>query len=230
LFVLPSILSLGASSGPDSTVAYLQSSFEQTNRQGETEESVRGVFHYVPARSRILLEVHDPVVQWIVIDSAETMVYYPNEKQVFRLTGGSLSPYQIFAAFWEGAPLETGLSSLGFEACSTSIRGDSLESWWKPTVGIRGDEVRVRWVFRNDYPVCIEFHGRDGKIVEGLRFGGYVESRKGRIPLEIEAEQHYPEPSWERIVFSPPLPSSHVPAFIREFTIPDDVRLGADRR
>jgi hypothetical protein len=204
------------------TTTYLAASFEQVNERNGVEETARGVLHYLPERGRILLEVRDPLVQWIVIDSTETTVYYPDVKKTIRLGGVGLSPYQVFVAFWRNAPVETGLSSLGFEACSTRVRGDSLESWWKPAPGLGADDVRIRWIFRNDDPVRIDLHGKRGRLLETLRFGSYVESGGGRVPLEIESERFQPEAERERIVFSLPVRSEQPPAAILEFPIPDD--------
>lgn len=224
VLLLAASLPLGICPAAHGADAYVRAPFLQVDESLNGEESARGIFHYLGDRRRVILEVVDPLSQWIVANSAETSVYYPESGETFRMEGAGPSPYQIFAAFCEGAPWETALSVPGFEPCSTAIRGDSLESWWEPASRTGEKGARVRWVIVEDLPSRFEVRDGEGRAIVTIRFDRFVEFEGKRVPLEVVSETLGEGIERQSITFSLPTFSVDAPESIRSFSVPRGTR------
>jgi hypothetical protein len=173
---------------------------------------------------RLIIKVISPLSQYMIIDSLETIVYYPNERKVLiiRRTVRSFIPlFQTFVGFFRN---DNPIPVLNFRISESQRKGDSLITRWTPRdkkVKFSGNLEMIYW---RDMPVSTTSYDRKGRIVAQMLYSQDTTINGRHVPLHISSRLIQGKDALiETMSFRSLALDADIPPEVRGFKVPDDI-------
>ena len=207
----------------DTLKTFIANFHREYTKKGEKENLEGEVFYdFVLKKLYILLQM--PVKQWMILQGFETIIYYPDEKQAFRLKSKIDAVMPFFQAFIGCMQEDFGLSSLGYSLANYVRKGHVLTSNWNPPPRFAKLLGKAILVYDSRRLIRVEYRNPSGHIMREGTFGQHIQYGGYFFPLEISIISKSPaEPELEKILYLNPILNAPFPKKIKEFNIPASV-------
>lgn len=194
--------------------------FTRTVTRTGNEERSGGTIYWDSTRT--IVQIRDPLNQWMYLTDTSTILFYPDENRVLQIK--STSPAALpFLNLFTGAVKETfGLPEMGYTIQRNEMRGDTLFTYWDPDEYDRKTKGIVIIALLNDKIVSSESWDPGGKRLIKTVFRNHFTYKSVPFPMEMTLENYAGNESFTEIVhFFNPVFDKSTPGEILEFTIPD---------
>jgi outer membrane lipoprotein-sorting protein len=189
------------------------------NKYGKSERTAGDVY-YTP--ERIILNVTEPIAQWIIVHQYQTILYYPDQNKGIRLKSQQQSFVNFVNTFLASAQEDYNLSTQDFLLYENDFKGDSLYSYWQT------DKAKVNFtlIHYDNRLVKVESRDEENNFFTSVAFAEHVLFAGRYYPSRMVFTQIYKgDKSKEVVIFSEICFNQSFPAEIENFTIPENAEL-----
>lgn len=225
LVLMLSILLLIVNAFPQ-VIKTFSAEFIREYREGNKREVVEGKIYFQADSKRLVILVVTPVTQWMVLSGNETLIFYPDSLQAFRIKMQISSYMPFFEAFILVMKEDYGLTKLGYTLSHYERKGNTVVSYWKPQkklAKILGEYVLA---YRDNRLIYAELKDAKNRMTSKVEYSSHFFYGGTYFPLEVlitvkkEAEVISEKVIYKNHSFNSPLPSEVV-----NFKIPDGTKI-----
>ena len=207
---------------------YLSLDFERELIENEKTEQLAGTLHYDAKTARVVVEVTKPLKQIMVVTNNVLEIYYPVERQAFRIMSKGPVPLPFVESIIQSAQAEYSLTAVGYSLDKHEIADDMLYTYWIPPDKAKEKIGAVVLGIRDDRILSTEVKNPKGDTIARSQYQDHSKLGISFIPMTVtsktfgaksEVLQH------ERIVYSNPQVNAETPNPILYFTIPISVQV-----
>lgn len=188
------------------------------------KETISGRVFYDVNLKKLLIRVDQPLRQWMVLEGRETIIYYPDKKQAFRIKTQIEAVMPFFQVFIGCVEEDFGLGRLGYAMAGYEKKGMSLTSNWTPPKNMAKNLGDVVLVYESNRLVSAEYKTPKGAPASKGTFGRHIPFGGYFFPLEISIESKYEGGSTtEKVAYVNPEFNGALPEDVRAFKLPPGV-------
>lgn len=199
--------------------------FHKVKHAGGDVEKISGtLYHRAP--DWMLIQVKEPVTQWMLLTGNQMLLYYPETKKVYEITNSRRSMLMPFyMAFLSAGKEDFGLSQNGFTMANYSIEEGRLISTWTPPPQLQNILGDIILEFLNSKLISVRMLDLKGKLLNETFFSNHVSIGSTHLPMKIliKKENHSgfsDEISFSNFSFNVPFPEGIV-----DFHIPENLSI-----
>lgn len=219
VLMLPLMLALMAGGSTDKG---LMVDFSRTvENPGEAKELVAGSLYY-QAPQTMMLEVKQPVHQWLFFKRQQLDIYYPEEKRAFHIMSETNPLNLPFATAFVGNSRENfGFPEMGFTVSRTETKDDTLWTTWAAPKQVEKYIKNARTAELKGKLLLMESFTADGKLSTRAIFKSHAKYNAAYFPMEIY-NGYQSAKGWvkESVVFSNARTLKTLPDTLLNFRIP----------
>lgn len=199
--------------------------FTRIITKDSSNEVVKGIIYY-QADKRTILNVTEPLYQWMIFEDSIMLIYYPNEEKAFRFRSKNPFSLPFFQAFVGVIRNDFGLSEAGFSLAKSEIKGETLLSYWEPPKQLKKLFSNAIIGQTKDKLVFVEMQDPKGKKMMKTTYRNHFQYGKTFFPLEITSVIYQKGSSTvEKIVYANPQFNVPLPQEVVNFEIPANVEI-----
>ena len=192
------------------------------------KEQIEGTLHYDVEKSRVVIDVKNPIKQIMIAKENKLEIYYPEQKQAFRFISAGPVPLPLVETIIQSTQAEYGLTAIGYTLNKHDIVDDILYTYWKPSEKAKDKLGTVILGIQNDRLISAEVKNPKEILVARTLYQKHKRIGVAYIPMQVIAST-YGENSdiirQEKILFSNPQANIENPDPILNFTIPRSVKV-----
>lgn len=199
----------------------------ELTENGKTEH-IAGTLHYDVKAARVVVEVTEPVKQIMVVKDNVLEIYYPVEKQAFRLISEGRVPLPFVESIIQTTQAEYGLTAIGYTLDKHDVVEEVLYTYWKPPEKAKDTLGNVILGMHNDRLVSAEVKNPEGYIIGRSRYQNHSKIGINYIPMAVISSTYDAKSEViqrEQIVYSNPEVNTKTPNPMLNFTIPESVEV-----
>lgn len=199
----------------------------ELTENGRTEY-IAGTLHYDVKAARVVVEVTQPVKQIMVVKDNVLEIYYPVEKQAFRLISEGRVPLPFVESIIQTTQAEYGLTAIGYTLDKHDVVEEVLYTYWKPPEKAKDTLGSVILGMHNDRLISAEVKNPEGYIIGRSRYQNHSKIGINYIPMEVTSSTYNAKSEViqrEQIVYSNPEVNTKTPNPMLNFTIPESVEV-----
>lgn len=199
----------------------------ELTENGKTEH-IAGTLHYDVKAARVVVEVTEPVKQIMVVKDNVLEIYYPVEKQAFRLISEGRVPLPFVESIIQTTQAEYGLTAIGYTLDKHDVVEEVLYTYWKPPEKAKDTLGNVILGMHNDRLVSAEVKNPEGYIIGRSRYQNHSKIGINYIPMVVTSSTYDAKSEViqrEQIVYSNPEVNTKTPNPMLNFTIPESVEV-----
>ena len=185
-------------------------------------DTINGNLHWF--ENRMVIKVTAPIVQFMSIDSLQTIIYNPMEQKGIRInrkTAAFLPFFNTFIGFFKG---EQVVPQANFTIRASVKKNDSLYTEWGPDGNAASFRGKFETVFYRDKPIRATTYDKKGNLLYRMSFGHDTLIDGAHIPLRISTQTQVPSGSmFEDVEFRNISINQPIPSEITNFKIPAGV-------
>ena len=212
--------------GQGAVLETFQADFARESSSGVKGEILRGRVSFEASAGRLLVEVSGPVHQWMVLQGKETLLYYPEQQQAFRMISKTDTSMPFFKVIWSCFKEDFDLARQGFKMARYEKKGTTLLSIWTPPANLSKLVGEATLEYDGNKLMRVEHKTAHGNMLsravfrQHTVFGGYA------FPLEVAISYGSKQGvTDERVVYSNPRFNTPLPAVVRDFKIPAGIKV-----
>lgn len=207
------------------TMANLVVDMKRTVINKGKAEVVKGAIFYQPP-DEILLHITEPVNQWMKFKDKSLLIYYPEEKQGFRIQADVPFSLPFFQAFLGVMNEGLGLTEMGFTLDRNEIRADTLTTYWLPPKKAKRVLGPILIGLVNDRLVFMEMRNNKGKSIGRVSYVDYKKVGEIWLPLTVSAVRFQgKDTTYETVIYSNPRLNMNLPKEVTDFNMPEGVEV-----
>lgn len=196
--------------------------FIRTKALKNNTETVTGTLYQ--SGDRIIINVTAPVAQFVVIDSASTLIYNPGERSAIQFHRRNTVVMPLFQTFLGFLQNDQIAPPPGFIMGTSERQGDSLRIRWVPEPRKTSLHGRFETIYCKDKPVRAGMYDKRGNLIYSQRFSRDLLVHGHHVPLLISSQTLQDSDTLnETVLFSNFAAEEVVPDEILRFKIPADV-------
>jgi len=189
-------------------------------------ETVTGKIFYEADSNKLLIEVEKPLHQWMILQANETLVYYPETKQAFRLISKVEAVMPFFKIILGCFKEDFGLAQQGYTLAHYEKKGSVLLSTWNPPKNLSKLVGEAILEYDANKLMRIEHKTPKGNLLSRAVFKQHTPFSGYFFPLEVTFSYRSNQDSAEeKVVYIRPQFNAPLPAEIKEFKIPPGVKV-----
>jgi len=199
----------------------------ELTENGKTEH-IAGTLHYDVKAARVVVEVTQPVKQIMVVKDNVLEIYYPVEKQAFRLISEGRVPLPFVESIIQTTQAEYGLTAIGYTLDKHDVVEEVLYTYWKPPEKAKDTLGSVILGMHNDRLISAEVKNPEGYIIGRSRYQNHSKIGINYIPMAVTSSTYDAKSEViqrEQIVYSNPEVNTQTPNPMLNFTIPESVEV-----
>lgn len=194
-------------------------------KENKSEEIVKGCIYY-QAPAKIVVEVYEPVNQWMFFEGNILFIYYPKEQKAFRIRSKNPFVLSFFQSFIGVVKNDLGFYEIGFSLVKREIRNDTLITYWKPSKKIKKILGNAVVGAVKDKLIFVEMQDAKGKKFVKTTYNNYFQYNKTFFPLEISSVMYEKKDSiFEKVIYSNPKLNVPLPQKVVDFKIPTNIEI-----
>jgi len=200
--------------------------FTREYSESNTKEIIKGKIYY-RAPSKTVIKIENPIVQWMILEGKEMIIYYPDDKKAFRIIS-TWNPFSMpfFQAFVGVVKEDYGLTELGYTLANYETNDNSLISHWNPPKNLSKFLGEFILEFKDNKIIRVELRNAKGKTLSKSLYKNHILYGATYFPLEIFTIKYLKSGStFERIVYRNPQFNSSLPQEVIDFKIPADIKV-----
>ncbi|HAJ80607.1 MAG TPA: hypothetical protein DCO75_12650 [Fibrobacteres bacterium] len=182
-------------------------------------DTIMGTFYIFD--NKMVSYVKYPVLQIMVIDSLQTLIYYPNEKTALfykRTTSAIMPLFNMFLSFFYDRQF---LSEINFILISSQKKDDTLITSWSTNNKKKKLTFTADMAFYNDKPLYCKTYNYKKDLTNKIDFFDYIIINGHDVPMKIQSTATENKKIFnESIQFTNPSINQPVPKEIKEFHVP----------
>lgn len=202
--------------------------FTRELTENDKTEHIAGILHYDVKKSRVVVEVTEPLRQIMMVKDNVLEIYYPVEKQAFRFISQGRIPLPFIEAILQSTQAEYGLTALGYTLNKHNVVEEVLYTYWKPPEKAKDKLGPVILGMRDDRLISAEVKNPKGHVIARSRYQNHIKIGVNYIPMGVTSSMYGAKSEvlqQERIVYSNPQINTESPNPILNFTIPESVEV-----
>lgn len=197
----------------------LRVSFTKIESRASAADTVIGTVHSFDGR--MVIAVTSPIIQYMLIDSAKTLIYNKDERTAIQLQqkGRLFLPFfHTFIGFFGG---DQAIPVMDFKIRGSRKSGDTLVTTWAPKDKKTGFKGRIETVYWKDRPVQTRSLDNRGRELSRMEFSNDSLVNGRHVPFGIVtftpngAGMQREEVTFRDLAIGEPVPDS-----IKTMTIP----------
>lgn len=210
-----------AAQEPNAPFSTVSGHFELYRTSGNAVDSTTGDFYYF-GPEKMLINVRQPLDQFLLIEKTVISIYYPDDHRAFRLESEKPPLLPIVPGLLAALRSDNGIAEYGFKVKSQKMKADTIITrWFHPKLKKVGHydiaeiDRRLAWTNyempKSDMRLFTYF--QDYQVIDGINFPHRISSKlwnKEGLTLE-------------EVAFSKIIPDAEFSDKIQNFRIPDDV-------
>ena len=199
----------------------------ELTENGKTEH-ITGTLHYDVKAARVVVEVIKPVKQIMVVKDNVLDIYYPVEKQAFRLISEGRVPLPFVESIIQTTQAEYGLTAIGYTLDKHDVVEEVLYTYWKPPEKAKDTLGNVILGMHNDRLISAEVKNPEGYIIGRSRYQNHSKIGINYIPMVVTSSTYDAKSEViqrEQIAYSNPEVNTKTPNPMLNFTIPESVEV-----
>lgn len=199
----------------------------ELTENGKTEH-IAGTLHYDVKAARVVVEVTEPVKQIMVVKDNVLEIYYPVEKQAFRLISEGRVPLPFVESIIQTTQAEYGLTAIGYTLDKHDVVEEVLYTYWKPPEKAKDTLGSVILGMHNDRLISAEVKNPEGYIIGRSRYQNHSKIGINYIPMVVTSSTYDAKSEViqrEQIAYSNPEVNTKTPNPMLNFTIPESVEV-----
>ena len=206
----------------------LSMDFTREISENGKKEQIEGTLHYDVEKSRVVIDVKNPIKQIMVAKENKLEIYYPEQKQAFRFISAGPVPLPLVETIIQSTQAEYGLTAIGYTLNKHDIVDDILYTYWMPPEKAKDKLGTVILGIQSDRLISAEVKNPKEILVARTLYQKHKRIGVAYIPMQVIAST-YGENSdiirQEKILFSNPKANIENPDPILNFTIPRSVKV-----
>ncbi|MYH79093.1 hypothetical protein F4009_16145 [Candidatus Poribacteria bacterium] len=199
----------------------------ELTENGKTEH-IAGTLHYDVKAARVVVEVTEPVKQIMVVKDNVLEIYYPVEKQAFRLISEGRVPLPFVESIIQTTQAEYGLTAIGYTLDKHDVVEEVLYTYWKPPEKAKDTLGSVILGMHKDRLISAEVKNPEGYIIGRSRYQNHSKIGINYIPMVVTSSTYDAKSEViqrEQIAYSNPEVNTKTPNPMLNFTIPESVEV-----
>ena len=199
----------------------------ELTENGKTEH-IAGTLHYDVKAARVVVEVTEPVKQIMVVKDNVLEIYYPVEKQAFRLISEGRVPLPFVESIIQTTQAEYGLTAIGYTLDKHDVVEEVLYTYWKPPEKAKDTLGNVILGMHKDRLISAEVKNPEGYIIGRSRYQNHSKIGINYIPMVVTSSTYDAKSEViqrEQIVYSNPEVNTKTSNPMLNFTIPESVEV-----
>ena len=162
----------------------------------------------------------------MILKGNETIIYYPDELQAFRIISRNPASMPFFQAFIGAVKEDYGLSDLEYTFSSYKREDNILVSYWDPPKNLSNFLGKFTLKYKDNKLVYVESINANGKILSKASYKNHILFAGTYFPLEISIAKFMNSSSTlEKVIYKNLQFNSPLPQEITAFKIPADVKV-----
>lgn len=197
--------------------------FNRTTHRGSKEEIVKGTIYY-QTPDLILVQVNDPLNQWMKFEGETLVIYYPDEQKGFRILSQYPFTLPFFQTFVGMVKEGFGLADIGYTLNRNETRGETLVTVWAPPEKTKNVLGNIIVGMVEDRIAFTEMLNAKGKKIARATYADCFSYNGHFFPLTVSSTQWLAkETTSEEISYREPQFDVELPEEVTGFQIPDSV-------
>lgn len=197
--------------------------FARRLKENNSEEMVKGIIYY-QAPKKIVLNVTEPLHQWMIFEDNILFIYYPKEQKAFQIYSKNPFMLSFFQAFVGIIISDFGLSEKGFFLIKSEKKGDTFITYWKPPKEKEKMLGNIIVGMIEEKLVFIEIQDVKGKKFIKTTYNNHFRYNNTFFPLEIISIKYEKKDSVvEKVIYENPRFDVPLPKEIVDFKIPNNI-------
>jgi hypothetical protein len=201
----------------------LRAEFVRTTKSSSSQETVRGTLFF-QAPARVILNVKEPVVQWVVFEADGMLLWYPADGRAWRFA--EKQPSVIgFSSTFVGVPRDDfGLADAGFALERSEDREEALFTYWKPPAALSRSIGGATIGSRARSPYLLEVKDPKGEFLARVTYLTFVNFGSLAIPSRVElVQKDRGDIITEEVLYSGHQFNTELPEEVSHFHLPPGV-------
>lgn len=181
---------------------------------------------YYQTPKKIVLNVIDPLLQWMVLDSNVLLIYYPDDRKAFQIKNENPFSLPFFEVFLGINKDDFGLSEIGYSLSNNEIKSDTLFTYWKPPEQAKNTLGEIIVGLVENKLVLIEIRNAKKKILAKSTYYNHVRYNNSFFPMEIVTVRNLKKSSiYEKVIYNNLQVNIPLPKEVLSFKIPADIEI-----
>jgi hypothetical protein len=181
---------------------------------------------YFDVKGFTLAEVVSPVTQWMKLSGNHTVIYYPVEKEAFDIESNNAANLPFAQALIACTQDDYGLGRAGFTLANTRLADDTLELTWAAPKELQKVMGNIVLTLADNKVTIIETFDAKKRLIGRTEYNDYADFDGHAFPQRIVARQYQEKKTViETIFYSNIRVNPEFPAAVREFSIPDSIKV-----
>lgn len=207
----------------------LSLNFTRELTENEKTERIVGTLHYDIQTMRVAVEVTQPVKQIMVAKDNILEIYYPVEKQAFRLISEGPVPLPLVESILQATQAVYGLTALmGYTLDSHDVIDGVIYTYWNPPDKEKDKLGIIILGKRDDKLISAEVKNPEGNLAAKTLYQNHTKIGINYIPMKVTSSAYGTQSEvlrYEKIVYSNPQVNVDPPNPMLNFTIPESVKV-----
>lgn len=222
------IISIFCTTPHAAPLKYLSLDFERELIENEKTEQLAGTLHFDANAARVVVEVMKPLKQIMIVENNILEIYYPVERQAFRIMSKGRVPLPFVESIIQSAQAEHSLTAIGYSLDKHEIQDDMLYTYWIPPDNAKDKIGAVVLGMRDDRILSTEVKNPKGDTIARSQYQDHSKLGISFIPMTVTSKTYGSQSEvlqHERIFYSNPQVNAETPNPILNFTIPESVQV-----
>lgn len=202
--------------------------FSRELTENEKTEQITGTLHYDANAARVVVEVMKPLRQIMVVTDNVLEIYYPVERQAFRIMSKGRVPLPFVESIIQSAQAEYRLTAIGYSLDKHEIQDDMLYTYWIPPDKAKDRIGAVVLGIHDDRILSTEVKNPKGDTIARSQYQDHSKLGISFIPMTVTSKTYGAKSEvlqHERIFYSNPQVNAETPNPILYFTMPESVKV-----
>lgn len=196
--------------------------FTRETIERNKKERVEGKIYYRSDFKELIFCVSDPINQWMILKGNETLIYYPDSRQAFKINSQIPSIMPFFEATLAAIDEDCSLKKMGYEFSHYERKGDILISYWKPDKKLSKIFGECILAYQRNQLIYLEMKGPNSQSFSRIEYANYIKHENIYFPLEIMIiKKKHSDNGMEKIIYKNPVFNSPLPLEVINFKIPE---------
>ena len=210
--------------GHGAALQTFQADLVRTSANGTKREVISGRLAFDASAARLVVEVLQPLHQWMRLEGTEVLVYYPVAREAFRIRSKTPATMPFFSVIWGSFKDDFDLPRLGYRMARYDKKGGTLTSVWLPPANLARYVGEATLQYDGGRLVRVEHKTAKGNLLTRSVFAGHVPFGGLSFPLEVSISYGSKTGvSEESVVYSNPRFNAPLDAAMKDFKIPPQI-------
>lgn len=225
LLIFISVVHLYSSSISDS-IKTISAEFKREYTSLDGVEKSEGKIYYIADKNKkIVLKIHNPLDQYMILSNNKLIIYYPKSQQAFDIESRNPFILPFFQFFFDVMKEDFGLVERSFTLNKFETDKGVLRSYWIPNEKLSIIVGKVILTHKDNKLVLVQTYNAENYLSSEILCSDYVQQKNFFYPLCLKIKYYENDSIYEEIVVFENIKFNHtIPLEISSFEIPQGIK------